>query len=888
MGQNSKSDQGSAYYQQTISRSMLINVLNSAIELKEYRFARQLALSWLSVYPGDLEINRGLARIFILEGKQGQAIQILEKICQIDPEDVLAQKQLFQIYDPSQADMYERVRNDLYVLGQQPDDKDDLPGWAPILKSARKALFAGNKDEAETMLYQVLGITREQLIVAITHIEIIRKIKDHSNYLKFAELYNDQWPDAVLFKLALAEAKLEVGDEGGSVALLHQCVAQDAAGQVPIRWWGEGHPYKPLWPEQLDINLDIAVPATIATQMGWNRLSSVAGEPVVSTYSETETDVSSFLSDVNDASNRDLESQRGEDFENKLKYGSAEKSALVKNTEANFADIARGLNLPQVAQTDGRFPIYVIFSSKTGLKEQYGEQSFTVIDKELRTLADAVKNHASWGSLVFYPDDFETTGKYGMKTTSSVDPAKYKQAIIELDKALAKKGGRIGAMLIVGGPKAVPFHSLPNPTTDSDEVVLSDNPYASLDTNYFIPEWPIGRIMGEENHDTGLLLQQIRSAITYHSKVGKNTPLPSTSQIIQLIQALVSLFRAFKPPVQQFTPSGAFGLSASVWKKSSAMTFSTIGDEKSLLTCPPTTSGGYDADRITGNPLAYFNLHGLPTTAEWYGQGNPQERGNGPDYPVAIKASDLSKGEKSSRFVFTEACYGGYVVDKTENSSMALRFASIGAQGLIGSTCISYGSVTTPLVGADLLAYYFWTALKQGFAGGDALMQAKLSLVREMNNRQGYLDGEDQKTLISFVYYGDPLVYLDPEEEARKRVVRYQSYPQVKAVSDFSSDSEKKDVQDKWVRYAKDAVAEYIPEFESEDFTVSTQEVVVDKRVGGSLFPGLGTHQVKQVILGRTVVIFKKKIRIGDQVHTQYARVTLNQDGKLMKVAFSR
>lgn len=891
MGLANKSEQGTQYRNQSISRSMLINVLNAALDLKEYRFARQLALSWLSIYPGDLEINRGLARVFILEGKQGQAIQILEKICLIDPEDVLAQKQLFQIYDASQGDLYTRVLTDLYVLGQRVEESDLLPPWSKILRNARKALLQGKIDEAETMIYQVLGISRDHLIIGITHLEIIRKLKDHANYMKFAELYHNQWPDAVLFKLALAEARLEVGDEAGSVALLHQCVAQDAAGQVPTRWWGTDHPYKPLWPEQFEVTLDIVIPAKVSTQMGWNRLASISGEPIeyTSTGISSEETAADFLMEANIAGNLDLESQRQEDLDNKYKTEFKDKSPLVKSTEANFAAIANGLNLPQVAQTDGRFPIYVIFSSKSGLKGQYGDQSFDVIDKELRTLSESIKNHPSWGSLVYYPDDFEVTGKYGLKTTATIDPGKFKQSIADLDVALAKKGGRIGAMLIVGGPKVIPFHSLPNPTTDSDEFVLSDNPYASLDSNYFVPEWPIGRMMGEENSDVGLLLQQIRAAVSYHNMSGKNLPIPSGSQILQLLQALVSLFRAFKPPTQQFTPSGSFGMSASVWKKSSAMTFSTIGDEKALLTCPPTGAGDYDIERITGNPLAYFNLHGLSTTAEWYGQGTAQERGNGPEYPVALKASDLPKGGKAPRYVFTEACYGGYVTDKTENSSIALRFASIGVQGLIGSTCISYGSVTTPLVGADLLAYYFWQALKHGYAGGDALMQAKLSLVREMNNRQGYLDGEDQKTLISFVYYGDPLVYLDDEKDSRKRVVRFQGYPQVKAISDHSVESsEKSAIQDKWVQYAKQAVSDYLPEFDSEDYSVNTQEVVLEKSTGAALFPGLGLRQTKQVITGRTVVIFKKKMKIGDRVHTQYARVTLNQDGKLMKVAFSR
>ena len=90
----------------------------------------------------------------------------------------------------------------------------------------------------------------------------------------------------------------------------------------------------------------------------------------------------------------------------------------------------------------------------------------------------------------------------------------------------------------------------------------------------------------------------------------------------------------------------------------------------------------------------------------------------------------------------------------TEKDSLALKFLSLGTLGVVASTCISYGSITTPLIAADLLGQLFWREIKFGRTAGEALMQAKVDLVREMNRRQGYLDGEDQKTLISFILYG--------------------------------------------------------------------------------------------------------------------------------------
>ena len=76
-------------------------------------------------------------------------------------------------------------------------------------------------------------------------------------------------------------------------------------------------------------------------------------------------------------------------------------------------------------------------------------------------------------------------------------------------RSLKKRGERIGAVLIVGGPEVVPFHNLPNPVDDADVDVPSDNPYATSDENYFIPEWPVGRlpdgVLQQENNAQPLL-----------------------------------------------------------------------------------------------------------------------------------------------------------------------------------------------------------------------------------------------------------------------------------------------------------------------------------------------------------------------------------------------
>lgn len=866
----------------TLSRATLILVLNTAIETNELRFARQLSLTWLSNYPGDLQVNRILAKVFTAEGKIGQAIQILEKICRMDPEDIQAQKALAQAYGTANKKEYERVLVDVFVLGQRVDSSIAMPGWSTILRNARRALVEGNLEAAETMVYQVLALTQDQLLAAITHVEVIRRNHDQANLLKFSELYHNQWPDTVIFKLGLAEIKMEVGDEAGAVTLLHQAVAADAAGQVSWRWWGENHPYKPLWPERLEIGLDVGIPASVAVKLGWNRLPAAPqpGVPVLG------PDADAFLQTAQAAYSRELEAEKAKTVPEVTEDGpkqKPQKSVWLLEAEKEFERLAKRMKTPETANADGRFPIYVVFSSRTGLRNQYGDQSLAVIDKEMARLADVIKKRAGWGSMVFYPDDIEATGKLGIKTTGQIDPWKLKLAITDLDDALAKKGGRIGALLIVGGPEVVPFHRLPNPTDDMDEEVFSDNPYASIDSNYFIPEWPVGRILGEEGADAGLLLQQLRLAIKNHGQAAKS------SKTMRRYGPWLDWVRWFMPTVRSNGKKGSFGYSASVWRRSSLAAFRPVGEGKSLQVSPPVNSGSFNQTKITHSPVSYYNLHGLAETAEWYGQADPLERGEGPEYPVALSLVDLPKNGHSPKIVFTEACYGGYVVQKSEETSLAMRFLSIGATSVVGSTCISYGSVTTPLVGADLLGFYFWTALKDGYSVGDALLQAKVSMVREMTNRQGYLDGEDQKTLISFVLYGDPLTFMEGSQTNAKRAVRYQTQSAVKVISDHNEVvGELKVVNENWLKFAKQAVSPYLPGLDRADISISQQQFTSEVKThrGGIAF--LGRKQVQKQFADRTIVIFKRQVKMGGHNHTHYARVTMNNEGKLMKMAFSR
>ncbi|MEK7278766.1 MAG: hypothetical protein AAB427_15550, partial [Chloroflexota bacterium] len=109
-------------------------------------------------------------------------------------------------------------------------------------------------------------------------------------------------------------------------------------------------------------------------------------------------------------------------------------------------------------------------------------------------------------------------------------------------------------------------------------------------------------------------------------------------------------------------------------------------------------------------------------------------------------------GAAAPRVVFSEACYGANILGKGEpEAALSLQFLSDGAGAFVGSTKIAYGSIGMPLIGADLLGRYFWEGVAGGLPVGEALRRAKISLAQTMHKQQSFLDGEDQKTLITFL-----------------------------------------------------------------------------------------------------------------------------------------
>jgi hypothetical protein len=531
----------------------------------------------------------------------------------------------------------------------------------------------------------------------------------------------------------------------------------------------------------------------------------------------------------------------------------------------------------------------------------------------------------------------------------TIDPWELKLALVDLDSALYRRGERIGAVLIVGGPEIVPFHHLPNPVDDQDDDVPTDAPYATRDENYFIPEWPLGRLPGGEGDNPRVILDALCRFRAMHEALQKHLPWYKR----------LAFWLGFKPSprstptnkvvandceyAQRITParrSGgrvkAIGYTAAVWKNAASLVFRPIGKPASMSVSPPFgfdgamlgASGVQDADLHGKIPslrsrLAYFNLHGLVDAPEWYGQRDPFSGGADPDYPVALRPKDILTCGKDARHevpevVFSEACYGLHIQGREMEQAISLSFLQAGSLAVIGSTCMAYGSIGAPLVAADLLGQTFWRFLQEGFSAGEALCQAKVHLASVMSQSQGYLDGEDQKTLISFNLYGDPLAQPVASDRIPKSI-RYQSnaFTEVQTVCERTIETEMAPpLPSEVIASVRRVVAHHLPgmvdarltfvhqrsnctgeghncptsQLEHPGFLTDARsaKALRDTSVRRAKRRGLWHKSKGQSEDCRSLVILSKQVTLPDGVHPRVARLTLDERGKLVKLVVSR
>jgi len=553
--------------------------------------------------------------------------------------------------------------------------------------------------------------------------------------------------------------------------------------------------------------------------------------------------------------------------------------------ESDLEDLRRQLNQVAIrlrmkkstAEKDVRRPAYIILTSRRLLTSIYGPDLQSEIENCLQDILRAKRSARGWSAYLVDADNRESLQPFGLDPVDASNAWRVKTLLTNLDGTLAKKGEMIGALLIVGGHEVIPFHLLPNPTDDGDPDVPSDNPYASRDENYFVPEWPVGRIPTPSDTHATFLLGVLRGVV--------DEPAPVRVSLVQTIFAFLrNLFPAPSSPLRNGS-----GCTAAVWQKASAEVFRIIGPASGLLVCPPVNSENLPPNLLTGSKYSYFNLHGMENGPQWLGQRNAKAKSTEDvEFPVVLLPAQVAGARKTPNVVFTEACYGANILKKGVGDSVSLEFLASGTRALVGSTKIAYGAASAPLIAADLLARMFLQNCLAGIPVGEALRQSKLSFASEMNRQQDLLDPEDQKTLISFLLFGDPLHVSETSSGKRDEpsVVRWKKSAQpIRALRAKEDMLENGSVPSDNVQTSlKKAMHQYLPG-------------MTDSRMR-YLHPRPGTSAEKAGSRGKKgraaprspawVVALDRKYEVHGQSLTQYAKISMDSSGRVIKVTVSR
>jgi hypothetical protein len=477
----------------------------------------------------------------------------------------------------------------------------------------------------------------------------------------------------------------------------------------------------------------------------------------------------------------------------------------------------------------------LLITSQQGLLSAAGKEDVDRVFRLIGRLAEA-RRESGFLTGIYVPDNPRLSSDDFPSIEGTVSPEAVRDGISAIEKG-PPPGGRLDYVLIIGDGGVIPYWRLANPAADSDEDFPTDVPYS----------------VAEETEGEGgePFLLPDRAVARLPLNAGAGGALEAT---------LEAMSDAGRPLAH---PDRHFGLCALQWKNESSRVYSVLSKE-GLRTSPPVDIDSFSPEWLEAAALIYFNVHGSRDHEYWYGQ-------QGFSYPKVLSPGVVSAASPSDAIVFSEACYGGLVDGKTPQDSVAMSFLAKRVSAFIGSSAIAYGSPDVKLTEADLLAYLFFKHLVEGETTGVALREAKVDFAAAMLERQGFLDGDDRKTLLEFNLFGDPTVGIykgiGPKDRSREMV------------------------SEEVLAGIKKIAAQRFPEMAGVEPEVSERKDVSGGAVAGkvaSLRPGSAAKAGPRPPGRVFVASFRHTIAVGEREIERVVRVTFLEDGHVMKVVTSK
>ncbi len=815
----------------TLTRSQLLTLLHAALGYPDaWLHAQDLALAWLRLYPGDLQVQAAYARLLLQRQQAEAALPIVTRLCVQHPLDARLHFLLLQVARrpaPSTAGL---ANTCLVGLGKSPVADVPVAPWGHTLAALRGALAQDDLPTAERHLTDLLSASPDTPLLAIAHLQVLAAQfpQDAQTSLPpvppvyaLLETYRTRWPECLPLLLWQAELHLTNGQEALAMNLLHRAVARDAGGDVAQEVWGQGHRYRALWPHELTMPLQTPLPLRLTSLLGWNGLPK----------GETETD--------------DL--VRGA-----VSHG---VQAPPERASVPHAPLRGRWPFGQNGKSRKR-PVYLVISNKNGLTEQYGTPGARRVWQALETLRDVLWARYDGQAALLAVDDAESMAQFGLQPVSVVTPWNVKLALHDVQAALGARGQRIGALLLVGGDRILPLHRLSNPLDDDDPEVPSDAPYGCADENYFVGQWPVGRLPGDATRRVEVLLAQIAQ-------------VTARQGIVPGGRTRWARWMDFGRRTWQWLwgdePWSAMGYTAQVWWPAALEVFQPLGDAGDVLASPPVARRAFVGSGLYPARLAYFNLHGRKDDPAWFGQCDPRKMCE-EMYPLALHPQDVGRFEYAPRVVFSEACYGAHLEERAREESVTLQFLAHGTEAVVASTVLAYGSLNRKLLGADLLGKLFWQRIRQGMPAGEALRQARLAMVAHSGGESDTIAAEDQKTLISFVLYGDPMAQVRPFASLPKNGGQVQRV--VSPIGLVDGEEAPGLLSPQAEAQVRHIVSKYLPAMQDARMRVRKGQIPSQAKGPGA------------PLAGHKVVILQKS--------GQFVRLTLDKEDRLVRLAASR
>ncbi len=358
----------------------------------------------------------------------------------------------------------------------------------------------------------------------------------------------------------------------------------------------------------------------------------------------------------------------------------------------------------------------MVLTNRGALVAKYGRK-MAAVDQALAALvaADLARNLKT---VLVAVDDSATMKRLGGRAvTDPRDPAQCKAAVDAVYHRLSPD-----YLLLLGSIDVVPHQPLRNPVHDGvndvDPLAPSDLPYAcnapfSDDPTDFIgPDRVVGRlpdVVGAK--DPNVLLKLLETAATWTSR-----------------------------PRADFEHH--LGITAKAWERSTVLSLRKLFGAAEVHTSPaegPAWTAAWLRRRVH-----FINCHGAEGDAQFYGQ-------QGTDYPVSLRASDITGHVAQGTVVAAECCYGAQLWGGGRGEPVAMAYLRNGALGYLGSTTIAYGPADAN-GDADLVCQYFLEGVLAGASLGRAALEARQRFVRGVT----VLSPVSTKTLAQFHLLGDP------------------------------------------------------------------------------------------------------------------------------------